>query len=119
MFNLAKFRDAIANCRPSQFHKEAGPNSKLFIPEKSDNSVRAYSAPFDYVNTTAKLGLVGITPGREQLNKALFSCCTQLHLGRSDSELLQVAKHAASFGGAGCTRPLSNDRDRSQSYGQD
>lgn len=99
MSNFTKFRDVIANCQPSQFQKEAASNKKLFIPEKSDGSVHTYYAPFDHVNKRAKLILVGITPGREQMNKALHACCTQLRLGRSDAEAISAAKRAASFGG--------------------
>lgn len=99
MSNFANFRAVIAACKPQHFHDEAASNAKLLISHKSDRVVQTYYAPFDHVNTMAKLVLVGITPGREQMNKALQACCTQLHAGRSDSEALAAAKRAASFGG--------------------
>lgn len=111
MTNFARFREVIAASEPHEFHEEAASQEKLLIPERSDSTVRAYYAPFDHVNTEARLMLVGITPGREQMNRALKACCQQLKLGRSDAEACSAAKRAASFGG-GMRDTLVNLLDR-------
>ena len=40
-------------------------NSKFLI--NAENNIKIYYAPFDYVNTKAKLMIVGITPGFQQM----------------------------------------------------
>lgn len=99
MTQFSRFSATIAACRPSDFHDEAGSNSGLILPHRSYDKVRTYYAPFDHVNRDAKLVLVGITPGRDQMNKALRAACTALRAGCSEAEALAAAKREASFGG--------------------
>lgn len=56
-------------------------------------------APFDHVNPAAKLAIVGLTPGRQQMAAALMSCHAALRGGRSPAEALAAAKKHASFAG--------------------
>ena len=56
-------------------------------------------APFDHVNSAARLAIVGLTPGRQQMSAALMSCHSALCAGRSEFEALEVAKIHASFAG--------------------
>jgi hypothetical protein len=71
----------------------------LLIPHRSDRLVRTYYAPFDHVNTEARLVLVGITPGREQMNNALRAARLAMIRGLDDSQVIAHAKQAASFSG--------------------
>jgi hypothetical protein len=48
-----------------------------------DGALSIYYAPFDYINSAAKLVLVGITPGRQQMISALAEAKRQLQLGNS------------------------------------
>ena len=99
MTTFARFRRVIANYQASDFREDAASKPDLLIPEASDTKVRTYYAPFDYRNSDAKIVLVGITPGREQMNNALRAACTALHAGMPDADALASAKHAASFSG--------------------
>lgn len=56
-------------------------------------------APFDYVNREAKIVIVGITPGRQQMANALLECQRQLRSGASHAKALEAAKVHASFSG--------------------
>lgn len=64
-----------------------------------DGKISIYYAPFDYVNSQAKIVLCGITPGLQQAELALTEAKQQLLAG-SDIEISkQKAKETASFGG--------------------
>jgi len=56
-------------------------------------------APFDHVNLEAKVVIVGITPGRQQMANALFECRRQLRTGASRKQSLEAAKVHASVSG--------------------
>lgn len=58
-----------------------------------------YYAPFDYVETRAKVALVGIAPGASQAATALAALRKTLLQGLSDDEALRRAKATASFSG--------------------
>jgi hypothetical protein len=57
-------------------------------------------APFDYVNTRAKVAIFGITPGEHQAIMALTSARDALLNGKSADDAQRIAKQAASFHGA-------------------
>lgn len=100
MTTFAQFRDVIARFEPTDFCAGASAKPELLITERSDLKVRTYYAPFDHINRDAKLVLVGITPGRTQMNNALKACCSALRRGESDEAAVCVAKKAASFSGS-------------------
>lgn len=56
-------------------------------------------APFDYVNPDARVVIVGITPGRQQMANALLECWRQLRSGAAPAQALAAAKVHASFSG--------------------
>jgi hypothetical protein len=56
-------------------------------------------APFDQVNLHAKIVIVGLTPGRQQMRNALLEAHRQLLSGKSVDEALAAAKVFASFSG--------------------
>ena len=58
-----------------------------------------YYAPFDHVNTSARVVLVGITPGLQQAGNALRALRDELRRGSSDAQALETAKSFASFSG--------------------
>lgn len=59
-----------------------------------------YYAPFEYMNTTAKLAICGITPGIQQAVIALKTLQDALTRGLPWAEAIQYAKKSASFAGA-------------------
>jgi hypothetical protein len=99
MTTFARFKDALLKFKPTDFHSKATPFPEFEIPELNTSKLKTFYAPFDYVNANAKLVLVGITPGAEQMNRALLAACQSLHAGHSDKDVLQQAKLAASFSG--------------------
>ncbi len=56
-------------------------------------------APFDYVNPDARIVIVGLTPGRQQMTNALFAAKRSLAFGASEAEAQRAAKVFASFSG--------------------
>ena len=58
-----------------------------------------YYAPWDWVNTDAKVMLVGITPGAHQASEALREARRCLEEGVSNEELLRRADAVGSFSG--------------------
>lgn len=57
-------------------------------------------APFDFVNHNARVVIVGMTPGRQQMRNAIIEARRLLLAGSSLSEAVQGAKVFASFSGA-------------------
>lgn len=69
----------------------------FLLEESGDISV--YYAPFDYINTDAKIVICGITPGFKQAVSAIEEASRQLINGASIEEAKLNAKNTASFGG--------------------
>ena len=57
-------------------------------------------APFDHINRSAELVLVGLTPGRAQAANAIEALQAALRAGRSKTDALAIAKSTASFSGS-------------------
>lgn len=64
-----------------------------------DGNVQICYAPFDHIEKTARLVIVGITPGMTQAVNALNALHSAKLVGRSFEEALRVAKMTASFSG--------------------
>jgi len=58
-----------------------------------------YYAPFEHINSGARVVLVGITPGQSQAAAALGELRRHLLSGASDEDSLRAAKETASFSG--------------------
>ena len=56
---MAKFLKQIRSLK--KINKSTIINSKFLI--NTENNIEIYYAPFDYVNSKAKIMIVGITPG--------------------------------------------------------
>lgn len=69
-----------------------------FWPE-SKNEFGQFYAPFDWINDSADIVLIGITPGKSQAKSALKSLRAALRMGKSAEEAAKMAKQAASFEG--------------------
>jgi len=64
-----------------------------------EGDIGAYYAPFDLINSKARVVLVGITPGRTQAVNALLEAQKQLKLGATPAVAMQKAKNTGSFSG--------------------
>ena len=51
--------------RLKKIHTSSIVNKEFLI--KKDGNIEIYYAPFDYINTKAKIVIVGITPGLQQM----------------------------------------------------
>lgn len=72
--------------------------SKLLLWQSDPWSV--YYAPWDWVNTAAKVMLVGITPGLHQAREALHEVRRCLQGGMSSEDALRSADAVGSFSGS-------------------
>ena len=66
----------------------------------SDGSLAIYYAPFDWINTSARLVVVGITPGWGQMQESFQAFKTALDDGLSVNQAYEAAKKQASFAGS-------------------
>lgn len=64
-----------------------------------DGPLQVYYAPFEYINPTARIVLVGITPGPTQMANANAEARRVLLAGGSDFEAIRTAKQVAAFSG--------------------
>lgn len=65
----------------------------------SEGNLQTFYAPFDHVNTEAKIAICGITPGLQQASRALEKARELLLQGSSIAEAKRAAKETASFAG--------------------
>lgn len=66
----------------------------------SEGSLQTFYAPFDYINTQARITICGITPGMHQAVVALKEARRLLNAGAPSEEAKRKAKETASFAGA-------------------
>jgi hypothetical protein len=84
-------------------NRERLEKTDLLVPEfrlHHDGQLDVYYAPFDYVNETAKVMLLGITPGWTQMEIAYRNARQDLLDGLATSEVCRRAKKQASFAGS-------------------
>ena len=63
----------------------------------ASGSVKVYYAPFEYINPSARIVLVGITPGPTQMVTATNEARRVLLAGGKCAEAVQAAKGAGAF----------------------
>ena len=67
----------------------------------SEGRRHLYYIPFEFVNQDARLVMVGITPGNNQLSMAYKTARPLIARGVGEQEVLRTVKKEASFGGEG------------------
>jgi hypothetical protein len=85
--------------RLRHFARNEIPPPELLI-QPPEGRYAIYYVPFEYVNAGAKLVLVGITPGPEQIRLASDAACLCIGEKLPSHEILRRAKAAAGFGGS-------------------
>ena len=78
----------------------------------ASGDVKIYCAPFEYINLSALIVLVGITPGPTQMVNANNEARRALHLGKSRTEAIQAAKSVGAFSGEPLRSNLINQLNR-------
>jgi hypothetical protein len=67
--------------------------------ENAKSRLSCYYAPFEYLNTGAKLILVGITPGGTQMNRALNAARSAIAMDTPIADAVRKVKREGSFSG--------------------
>lgn len=97
---FARYRDAIArypaDLAPTARKPTALPDDLLISRE---GSLSIYYAPFEFRNPTAKVVLLGITPGLTQADNALRIARSELEAGSPEDVILRKARQGAGFSG--------------------
>jgi hypothetical protein len=79
---------------------DSKPVQSLKLWENSQRNLECFYAPFEHVNQSAKIILVGITPGRTQINRALVAAAQSIKAGRNVDEAIVEVKRKGSFSGS-------------------
>lgn len=66
----------------------------------SDDKYGCFAAPFDWINPTAEIVLIGITPGMKQASQALTAFAERRRVGAPLEDAAARAKEKASFAGS-------------------
>lgn len=75
------------------------PHESMKLWQREKSGLSCYYAPFEYVNTEAKLILVGITPGSTQMNRALNAARSAIKTGMPVADAIRRVKREGSFSG--------------------
>lgn len=97
----AKFLPRIASMSDAEISRECDKPAALFIDgvDHRGHRIETAYAPFDHVNTRARIVLVGMTPGKRQMKDALMAARSALRTGAGEVAALEAAKVYASFSG--------------------
>src|SRR5579862_9636287 len=97
MSELGHFAEIIAGVSPSELEADPTLGGRLLLSALRD--LKVCYAPFDHIQTSAKLVLVGITPGAQQARNAFIALQRELAAGADHRSALKAAKAFASFSG--------------------
>ena len=89
----------------SKRNENEAPPAGLLLWSDPVKQLECYYAPFEYLNEGARIVLVGITPGRTQMNLGVEAARTALLADQPVDAALREMKRKASFGGD-MRRPL-------------
>jgi hypothetical protein len=89
---LEQFRDII-----NKQGETAAKNAETLLA--SDGRDQIFYIPFEHVNTSARIVMVGITPGPEQIVLAYRTVSSKIKVGLADEKILVDAKKHGAFGG--------------------
>lgn len=88
----------LANATTSDILHDCTLAGRLTIATEGDVTISF--SPFDYINSSAKIAIVGITPGRQQATKALCRLREGIASGEDFATASASAKAVASFAGS-------------------
>lgn len=93
------FRTAISDLPVASHYSRTQLLAESFGLAQKDR-FEVFYAPFDYVNATARVMIVGVTPGWIQMETSFVAARAALDEGASDIEVLRRAKRVAAFSGS-------------------
>lgn len=91
---------AFLSSLPSSDQYEVG---ELLVPDllmAEEGGLRMFYSPFDWVNGSARLIILGITPGWTQMELACRTARAALSAGKTMAQACELAKQRASFAGS-------------------
>lgn len=91
------FASRIRELTDAEIANTAVLRGKFRIAQEGD--IEVCYAPFEHINTGARLVIVGITPGMTQMENAMREAREQLRLGRTAQAVIAAAKKTAAFSG--------------------
>tara|TARA_B110000285_G_C14970265_1_gene536193 strand:+ start:33 stop:905 length:873 start_codon:yes stop_codon:yes gene_type:complete len=94
---LNKYSDIISNL--PELKDSAKPNEKLKLWENSEKKIRCFYAPFEHLNNNAQIVLIGITPGKTQMNRALVAAKEAIKSNTNIEKSIAKLKQESSFSG--------------------
>jgi hypothetical protein len=94
---LSKFAVDLVTASETDLRSDITLGGKLLLGRES--KLEVCYAPFEHVGRTARVVLLGITPGRQQATNALLEARRQLISGADHATALTAAKAYASFSG--------------------
>lgn len=98
---LDRFSDLLMTIETAGLEREIAIPDRLLVASADHRGKHfdvAY-APFDYVNKAARIVIVGLTPGRQQMRNALMEARRVLQAGGTSQNAMEAAKVFASFSG--------------------
>lgn len=95
---IRKFAPIIRSLSATELNGAPSLYDKLTLAQEGD--LRVCYAPFEYINPSARVVIVGITPGHTQMLNALREVRRQLDEGATEAVALKVAKATGAFSGA-------------------
>lgn len=95
----SRFADYAETIRQLPAHIAADAPLPAELEMTRDHRYQVYYAPFDHVTLSARVVLVGITPGKQQANAAYVAAGIALRAGQGHQDALATAKATASFAG--------------------
>ncbi len=95
---FSKFANLLMNAAEADLAADVTLGGRLLLGQSGELTV-CY-APFDYIQRSARLVIVGITPGAQQARNALVEVRRQLLAGADHDTALRAAKVFASFSGS-------------------
>ena len=96
---LTCYKPFILSLTHEKAVKKAELLNKQFLMERN-RQIEMYYAPHnEYINASAKVMIIGLTPGWIQMRNALAEAKTCIQAGLSDIEVCKRAKQVASFSG--------------------
>jgi hypothetical protein len=94
---FTEYTHAITALKSSDLSNKQIPE---FLLIDRNQQLSTWYSPFDYINTQAKIVIVGITPGHQQATNALLKARDVLQANGSEHQAKLEAKVFASFSGA-------------------
>lgn len=95
---LVRFRPLLASLSEDEIRRDVSLGGRLTLDESGP--LKVTYAPFEHVVNTARVVIVGITPGATQARNALSEARRHILAGADNAAVLAAAKIHASFSGA-------------------